>query len=66
MGLSSAILMIESISEYSAIEDIVDKLIENQKFDTFRVTTRRHSKKFNKTSIETNVDLGSYVQKKMD
>ena len=64
MGLSSAILMIESTSEYSAIEDIVDKLIENQKFDTFRVTTRRHSKKFNKTSIETNVDLGSYIQKK--
>ena len=64
MGLSSAILMIESTSEYSAIEDIVDKLIENQKFDTFRVTTRRHSKKFNKTSIETNIDLGSYIQKK--
>ena len=64
MGLSSAILMIESTSEYSAIEDIVDKLIENQKFDTFRVTTRRHSKKFNKTSIETNVDLGSHIQKK--
>ena len=64
MGLSSAILMIESASEYSEIENIVDKLIENQKFDTFRVTTRRHSKKFNKTSIETNVDLGSYIQKK--
>ena len=64
MGLSSAILMIESISEYSAIQDTVDQLIENKKFDTFRVTTRRHSKGFNKTSIETNVDLGSHIQKK--
>ena len=64
MGLSSAILMIESISEYFAIQDTIDQLIENKKFDTFRVTTRRHSKKFNKTSIETNVDLGSHIQKK--
>ena len=64
MGLSSAILMIESISKYFAIQDTIDQLIENKKFDTFRVTTRRHSKKFNKTSIETNVDLGSHIQKK--
>jgi len=64
MGLSSAILMIESISEYSAIQDMVDKLIENKDFDSFRITTRRHSKGFKKTSIETNVDLGAYIQKK--
>ena len=51
MGLSSAILMIESISEYSAIQDTADQLIENKKFDTFRITTRRHAKFFSKTSI---------------
>tara|TARA_B110001454_G_scaffold69579_1_gene67846 strand:+ start:89 stop:1273 length:1185 start_codon:yes stop_codon:yes gene_type:complete len=64
MGLSSAILMIESISEYSAIQDAVDQLIENKDFDSFRITTRRHAKGFNKTSIETNIELGSYIQKK--
>ena len=64
MGLSSAILMIESISEYSAIENAVNKLIKNKDFDSFRVTARRHSKEFNKTSIETNVELGAYIQQK--
>ena len=64
MGLSSAMLVIESISEYSAIQSAVDVLIDNKNFDSFRVTTKRHDKEFGKTSIEMNVDLGSYIQKK--
>ena len=64
MGLSSAILMIETESEYSAIQDAANFLIQNKIFESFRVTTRRHSKGFKKTSIQTNIDLGSYIQEK--
>jgi thiamine biosynthesis protein ThiI len=64
MGLSSAILMIETDSKYSAIKDAVNYLIQNKKFESFRVTTKRHSKAFKKTSIQTNIDLGSYIQEK--
>jgi len=64
MGLSSAILVIESKSEYLSIQDKVDVLIKGKNFNSFRVTTKRHAKSFKKTSIQTNVDLGSYIQKK--
>ena len=62
MGLSSAILMIETKSDLNEIKGAIDYLIEDRKFDSFRVTTKRHYKEFNKTSIEVNVELGAYIQ----
>lgn len=64
MGLSSAVLMIETPSKYSSIKDAVHYLIQNQDFESFRITTKRHSKGFKKTSIQTNIDLGSSIQEK--
>jgi len=64
MGLSSAILMFESKSEYISIQNAADFILEKEKFNSFRVTTRRHAKSFKKTSIDVNVELGAYLQKK--
>ena len=64
MGLSSAILMIEAQSQYSDIKSCVDSLIKDKKFNSFRVTTKRHAKGFKKTSIQTNIDLGTHIQNK--
>jgi len=64
MGLSSAMLVIESKSEYLSIQNKVDILVKDKDFSSFRVTTKRHAKSFSKTSIQTNIDLGSYIQSK--
>ena len=63
MGLSNATLMLETISDYDAIKNSIGSFINDITFDSFRVTTRRHSKKFEKTSIDMNIELGSYIQK---
>ena len=63
MGLSSAILMIESKNDFNKIKNAIDYIIKEKEFDSFRITTKRHYKGFKKTSIETNVELGSYIQK---
>ena len=64
MGLSSAMLVIESKSEYLSIQNKVNILVKDKDFSSFRVTTKRHAKSFSKTSIQTNIDLGSYIQSK--
>ncbi len=64
MGLSSAVLMLESPSEYTAIQNATDYILTKEKFNSFRVTARRHAKSFKKTSIDVNVELGSFIQKK--
>ena len=64
MGLSSAMLVIESKSEYLSIQNKVDILVKDKDFSSFRITTKRHAKSFSKTSIQTNIDLGSYIQSK--
>jgi len=64
MGLSSAILMLESQTEYKSIQNATDIILDKEKFNSFRVTTRRHAKSFKKTSIDVNVELGAYIQKK--
>ena len=62
MGLSSAILMIETKNDLSEMKVAIDYLIKDKIFDSFRVTTKRHYKEFSQTSIEVNVDLGAYIQ----
>jgi len=64
MGLSSAVLMLESQSEYDAIKNAAECLLDGEKFNSFRITTRRHAKSFKKTSIDVNVELGAYIQNK--
>ena len=64
MGLSSATLMMEINSDIDSMKLAIDYLIEDKIFDSFRITTKRHDKEFPKTSIELNVELGSYIQKK--
>ena len=64
MGLSSAILMIETKNDLSEMKVAIDHLITEKTFDSFRVTTKRHYKEFAQTSIEVNVELGAYIQDK--
>jgi thiamine biosynthesis protein ThiI len=63
MGLSSAVLMVESTSDFDSIRDASNFILDNVKFTSFRVTTRRHDKSFKKTSIDVNIELGSIIQK---
>ena len=63
MGLSSAVLMVESTSDFDSIRDASNFILNNVKFTSFRVTTRRHDKSFKKTSIDVNIELGSIIQK---
>ena len=65
MGLSSAILMIETKNDLSEMKVAIDHLITEKTFDSFRVTTKRHYKEFAQTSIEVNVELGAYIQDKI-
>ena len=64
MGLSSAILMIETKNDLNQMKVAIDCLITEKTFDSFRVTTKRHYKEFAQTSIEVNVELGAYIQDK--
>jgi len=64
MGLSSAILTIKTNNSIDDIKKSIDYFLGNNSFDSFRVTSKRHYKGFNKTSIETNIEIGTYIQDK--
>ena len=64
MGLSSAVLMLETLSDFETIRDASNFILKNVKFNSFRVTTRRHDKNFKKKSIDVNIELGSIIQKR--
>ena len=64
MGLSSATLMMKINSDIDSMKLAIDYLIQDTIFDSFRLTTKRHYKEFQKTSIELNIELGSYIQQK--
>ena len=66
MGLSSALLVIKSDHNILSIYQAIDTILKTETlFNTYRVSTRRHFKGFEKTSIELNVDVGSYIQQKV-
>ena len=64
MGLSNATLMISTKSEIEEIKQAIGFFIKDNIFSSFRVTTKRHDKEFKKTSIETNIEIGDYIQSK--
>ena len=64
MGLKNAILMIKSDNSLSAMQCAIDKLIKKCRYDSFRISTKRHFKEFDKTSQEVNMLLGEYVLRK--
>ena len=66
MGLSSALLVIKSNHDILSIYQAIDNILKAETlFNTYRVSTRRHFKGFEKTSIELNIDIGSYIQQKV-
>ena len=66
MGLSSALLVIKSNHNILSIYQAIDTILKTETlFNTYRVSTRRHFKGFEKTSIELNIDIGSYIQQKV-
>mgnify|MGYP001162726056 CR=1 FL=1 len=64
MGMGNATLMIEAKTDIKDIKKAIDVLLEQAIFNTFRVTTKRHYKDFKKTSVETNIHIGQYIQDK--
>ena len=66
MGLSSALLVIKSNHDILSIYEAIDTILKAEtSFNTYRVSSRRHFKGFEKTSIELNIDIGSYIQQKV-
>ena len=63
MGLKNATLMIEVKSKLESIKNASIKIIHNQKFDNFRITTKRHHKQLEFNSQDTNLFIGECVQK---
>ena len=64
MGLKNATLMIKSDNTIQNMKKSIDVLINDCNYKTFRISTKRHFKGFEKTSQELNMELGEYVLKK--
>ena len=64
MGLKNATLMIKSDNTIKNMKKSIDALIKDCNYKTFRISTKRHFKGFEKTSQELNMELGEYVLKK--
>ena len=64
MGLANATLMVNSDTTIQGINQSIDYLLKNFDFNSFRVSTKRHYKGFNKTSLECNILFGEYIQQK--
>ena len=63
MGLKNATLMIKSDNTIKNMKKSIDALIKDCNYKTFRISTKRHFKGFEKTSQELNMELGEYVLK---
>ena len=64
MGLKNFILMIKTISEIDAINKASIHLVQNENFNSFRITSKRNYKKLNFTSQDANVKVGEYIHTK--
>ena len=64
MGLANATLMLASNMEISDMHVSIDNLLDDLQFENFRVTTKRHYKGFPITSLDINILIGEYIQKK--
>ena len=62
MGLKNATLMQKIDADLEKIKLIAKELINNIKFDSFRITTKRQDKSFKFTSHEINQIIGTEVQ----
>ena len=63
MGLQNATIMVKIKPDIYKIKEVIKHIIEPDKFDTFRVTTKRQNKKFKYTSPEINIIIGDYIRK---
>jgi len=63
MGLQHATLVIKTSNDLNDISSSAKQLIENQDFNSFRITTKRNNKKFKYNSNEVNIKVGDYVRK---
>tara|TARA_Y100000748_G_scaffold123483_1_gene103772 strand:+ start:441 stop:1625 length:1185 start_codon:yes stop_codon:yes gene_type:complete len=64
MGMKNAILMIRSNHNLDDMKNTIDILVDKYKYDTFRITCKRHFKGYEKTSQEINMLLGEHVVNK--
>ena len=64
MGLKNATLMLKSNNDFEKMKESIDILIKEKNYNNFRITSRRHFKKFEKTSQDINVLLGAHVHEK--
>ena len=50
--------------DFISLCEAIEKNLPTNPFNTFRVTTKRGDKRFNKTSIEVNREVGAYLHEK--
>ncbi|GAA0071905.1 tRNA 4-thiouridine(8) synthase ThiI [Clostridium sardiniense] len=62
-GVAEVCIVTEVDRDMDAIKAEVLKKVEEVKPDTFKIATNRANKQFPKTSIETSMEIGSYVLK---
>ena len=62
MGLKNAILVLETSHDISLLKNCIDILIKGYDFKSFRISARRHYKKYQYTSQQLNNLLGDYVR----
>ena len=62
MGLKNATLVLETSHDISLLKNCIDILIKGHDFKNFRISARRHYKKYQYTSQQLNNLLGDYVR----
>tara|TARA_Y100001970_G_scaffold46766_2_gene59001 strand:- start:81 stop:1238 length:1158 start_codon:yes stop_codon:yes gene_type:complete len=66
MGLKNASLMHKTDTSITNIENLTYQIVKEVNFSSFRITTKRQDKSFKLTSHEINIQVGAYIQNKMN
>ena len=65
-GIHSIVIAYKTSSDIEIIKDAALKLLEKEKFNTFKVTTKRSDKGFSLSSMEVSRLVGAFILKKID
>jgi tRNA uracil 4-sulfurtransferase len=66
MGLMNATTMVQVDADLEQMRKTGIFLLEDTKFENFRVTTKRQDKSFPKTSQQISMDIGGYIHTKLN
>ena len=66
MGLQNATIMLKVKPNIDEVKSTIENIVIPDKFDTFRITTKRQNKKFEHTSPEVNIIIGDFIREKFN